>query len=152
MSQPVPFDARALLTPGRRAPAPASKVDCDGCTICCRKELVLLTANDDPMAFTTVEVINPLNGQTAHAIPLKADGACHYLGDQGCTIYERRPEICRAFSCVGWVLSIEARTTRAERRRDLKRGLIDRETWEAGKSRSEGFPTPHRADADGGRR
>jgi Fe-S-cluster containining protein len=60
---------------------------------------------------------------------------CHYLGETGCTIYERRPEMCRAFTCVGWVERILSTTTRAERRRDLKEGLIDRETWDAGVAR-----------------
>jgi Fe-S-cluster containining protein len=29
----------------------------------------------------------------------KPDGSCVYLGDQGCSIYERRPQMCRAFDC-----------------------------------------------------
>jgi Fe-S-cluster containining protein len=27
------------------------------------------------------------------------DGACVYLGPEGCTIYDRRPLLCRSFDC-----------------------------------------------------
>lgn len=29
----------------------------------------------------------------------KPNGDCHYLGHQGCTIYESRPEQCKNFDC-----------------------------------------------------
>jgi hypothetical protein len=29
----------------------------------------------------------------------KPDGSCIYVGDKGCTIWDRRPAICRAFDC-----------------------------------------------------
>jgi len=32
-------------------------------------------------------------------LPKRPDGACIYLGDTGCTIYEKRPQACRAFDC-----------------------------------------------------
>jgi len=27
------------------------------------------------------------------------DGACVHLGEQGCTVYEQRPAVCRTFDC-----------------------------------------------------
>jgi Fe-S-cluster containining protein len=29
----------------------------------------------------------------------RADGACIYLGERGCTVYEQRPSVCRSFDC-----------------------------------------------------
>ncbi len=45
----------------------------------------------------------------------RPNGACIYLGETGCTIYERRPEMCRIFHCGEWFRS----TTRANRRAGL---------------------------------
>lgn len=110
-------------------------IDCDGCTACCRKECVILTEQDDAGLYETIDVIHPLTDEPAKAIPHADDGACIYLGEAGCTIYDRRPAICRAFSCVGWVAGVLAVTTRAERRRDMRDGYIDREVWDAGMKR-----------------
>lgn len=38
-------------------------------------------------------------GETVFLLETAADGACVYLGKSGCTIYERRPLICRTFDC-----------------------------------------------------
>src|SRR4051812_6905894 len=129
------FDPVALVNSSqRRLPAEAADVACGTCTVCCRRELVLLTHNDNPLLYETKPVRHPFTGEPAHLIPHKADGTCIYLGEAGCTIYDRRPEMCRAFTCVGWVSRIIEATSRAERR-DLKAGLIDRETWDAGVAR-----------------
>jgi Fe-S-cluster containining protein len=29
----------------------------------------------------------------------RSDGACVHLGERGCTVYERRPAVCRTFDC-----------------------------------------------------
>lgn len=34
--------------------------------------------------------------------PMGNGVACRFLGPQGCTIYDRRPELCRSFVC-GWL-------------------------------------------------
>ena len=66
-------------------PIVSAERNCDGCTVCC----------DGWLAGKANEhYFYP--GQK-----------CHYVSDNGCTIYEDRPEIpCKTFSC-GWLLDKE---------------------------------------------
>lgn len=133
-----------VMAPGTAAAlsgrAEEAKVDCAGCTACCRCEAVLLVKGDNPALYPEAKEIpfNPLTGGPGHIIPHKADGSCIYLGDLGCTIYDRRPVMCRVFSCAGFVESVLQQTSRAERRADLASGAIDRDVWKAGKKRMRG--------------
>src|SRR3954466_3796378 len=104
------------------------EVKCGSCTACCRSEIIMLVDGDDPSQYETIELAtpNPFTGaEVTLALKHRPDGACVYLGDAGCTIHDRRPKICRVFSCVGWVKDILSRTTRAERRQRLADGKID---------------------------
>jgi Fe-S-cluster containining protein len=117
---------------------PEAKVACGTCTACCRSGEAIILApqhGDDLLAYTTVDVVNPRTGDRLKAIPCLPDGRCIYLGESGCTIYERRPKMCRVFSCVLWVERVRASTTRAVRRRELKQGLLDQAVWKAGVAR-----------------
>lgn len=115
-------------------------VACDGCKACCRGEMVLLTEGDDlanyPEAIS-LDVEDPFTGKKPTIlIPHKKDSAdCIYLGESGCTIYDKRPKMCRVFSCIGFVRGVIKNTTRKDRRRDLANGKLDREIWEAGSKR-----------------
>lgn len=75
-------------------------VPCNGCTACCHNELVPIVPEDgDPSQWITMD--GP-NGE--RFLMLKGpDRACWYLGKGGCTIYERRPTVCRVFDCRGIV-------------------------------------------------
>lgn len=78
------------------------EVPCGSCTECCRNgELIVLHPEDgDNVAeFDTVQRAHPLTGKTIDVIRQRSDGTCYYLGAAGCTIYDRRPVICRAFDC-----------------------------------------------------
>lgn len=67
---------------------------CDGCTACCRWGAVVLQLNDRAEDYET-EALADLT-----ILKRQADGrTCWYLGDKGCTIYEKRPTVCRAFDC-----------------------------------------------------
>lgn len=114
-------------------------VKCGSCTACCRRELVLLVDGDDATLYPEAQIVpieNPLTGApTSIVIPHSEDGACVYLGPKGCMIYDKRPKMCRVFSCVGFVERVLEETTRAERRRDLKSGELDAEIWRAGMAR-----------------
>lgn len=94
-----------------RSPA-AAKVPCNGCTACCRRELVPLLPEhgDDPGTFEVQEVA--INGRQVPFLALRENGDCVYLGPDGCTIHARAPAVCRAFDCRRFFLSM----TRAERR------------------------------------
>ena len=74
-------------------------LECAGCTACCRGQLVVLVEEDgDQAQYETV----PLEGAgdpTLRQLKNKVDGSCTYLTDQGCSIYDRRPAMCRSFDC-----------------------------------------------------
>ena len=84
---------------------------------------------DRPMDYRTIVATNPLTGAPAQFIPLTADKACIYLGDIGCTIWAKRPAICRAYSCVDDVLN----TPRHVRRQRVRDGQADPKLYERGK-------------------
>lgn len=119
------------------------KVDCTGCPAsCCRSELVALIEGDDindyPLAIkadarTKAFLMSALPSAIGWLLPHNSDGACVYLQDNKCSIYEKRPTMCRSFSCIGWVTRILETTTRAERRRDKE--FIDTDVWKAGEER-----------------
>ncbi len=82
-------------------------VPCNGCRLCCQgNELVLLDPEhgDDLSKYKVVEHTAVVDGRKKiiSALPFKANGDCHYLGESGCTIYADRPRICRTFSCVAF--------------------------------------------------
>lgn len=119
-------------------------VDCRGCTACCRREMILLTVDDDLSLYPEAVQMDAAKQAAAVAIlkssagwrlPLKSNGDCINLGPSGCTIYAHRPVICRSFSCVGMARGILATLSRAERRTGLREGWIDRTVFEAGRTR-----------------
>lgn len=70
-----------------------SDVPCAGCTACCRNDRVMLGPDDDPGAYEWHE-------EDGFAVlDRRADGACVYLDESGCSIRDRRPEICRRMDC-----------------------------------------------------
>jgi Fe-S-cluster containining protein len=111
-------------------------VPCQGCTACCRGELVVLFPEDgdDPARLEHVELPG---GELGPLLVLKhrENGDCVYLGPQGCTIHDRAPAVCRAFDCRTYFLSM----TRAERRlheREAKRQGGDKSAiFRAGRAR-----------------
>jgi Fe-S-cluster containining protein len=76
-------------------------VPCNGCTACCKKELVILhpEGGDVPAHYLTRTIPHPLHGRPVLALLHKDNGDCVYLGEQGCTIYATRPAVCRSFDC-----------------------------------------------------
>jgi Fe-S-cluster containining protein len=40
-----------------------------------------------------------VGGNPVFLLAATEDGACVYLGPAGCTIYQRRPLLCRSFDC-----------------------------------------------------
>lgn len=120
-------------------------VNCNGCTLCCRRELVILVPGDDTSRYPEamiIDVPSPYGQPQTRVIPHRPDGACVYLGMHGCTIYEKRPTMCRVFSCVGFVRQW-AQKSASQIRKAMKRGEIDREVWAAGMSRIGPLPSTH---------
>lgn len=110
-----------------------ANVPCDGCTLCCRNDLIVLhpECGDDASSYETVPVVHPLTGKPAFALRRQANGDCVYLGAAGCTIHDRAPTICREFDCRRQFLQF----TRQERRRLVADGLMSREVFAAGRAR-----------------
>lgn len=121
-----------------------SPLECAGCVKCCQGEAVFLTVHDDPSLYDTEPVeILPGRFMPVDTVPLqlkrRENGDCVYLGEGGCTIYERRPHICKAFDCRGYVAHMKANYTRADRRRLARamgqKSLIRTAVWQEGEKR-----------------
>ncbi len=80
---------------------PRTGVPCNGCTACCRRELLILhpELGDDPSEYDHLKIINPITGKPALALKLGEHGGCVYLTDDGCSIHERVPALCKKFDC-----------------------------------------------------
>ena len=69
----------------------APGLNCEGCTACCKSYGdIRFREGDDPSLFTS-------DGR----LPMKAgtERECAYLGENGCTVYGRRPWECRTYDC-----------------------------------------------------
>jgi hypothetical protein len=88
-----------------RKPA-ATEVPCNGCTLCCQREILPLhPEHGDKVSDYQVQ---RMAGRWVLAH--KPNGDCIYLDrDKGCTIHNRRPAICREFDCRAMVRAIAAR-------------------------------------------
>lgn len=76
-----------------RAPVP-----CGTCRLCCSMLPVpLRPEHDDVSAYDHTMVER--NGQQVAFLRKHEGGACVYLNDNGCSIWERAPFACRYFDC-----------------------------------------------------
>ena len=121
-------------------PSPQSEravVPCKGCTACCHGERVVLITErgDNPALYKTEPAtINDIGvemyGIGKRMLAHKQNGDCYYLGDKGCTIWDRAPYMCKIFDCRRFYL----RFTKAERR-ELDRMGMDQSVIRAGRKR-----------------
>ena len=63
------------------------------------------------------------------ALKHKENGDCIYLGDEGCSIWNNAPAVCKAFDC----RELFKATTPKQRKRFVSEGLFSKEVMEAGK-------------------
>jgi Fe-S-cluster containining protein len=72
---------------------------CDSCTACCRgpNRCLVLDPRDDPGQYETYEEHGTV------FLARKDNHDCVYLTDKGCSIYDRRPIICRKFDCRDYI-------------------------------------------------
>lgn len=111
-----------------------TQVPCNGCRACCqRNELIPLQPQDgdDVAAYAHRQEVK------GHWFLTHQDnGDCAYLGPTGCTIYERRPAVCRAFDCRKFFLTLQALNRRERRRLASEyRMTADAHIMAAGKAR-----------------
>lgn len=106
-------------------------VPCGDCTLCCQGDAIALFPEhgDDIGAYVTCTI----NGVTI----IKRDGpTCRYLINGRCSIYDRRPMICRFFDCRGLYRSL----SRAKRKRMIALGLADKAIFDRGRELGEFKP------------
>ncbi len=111
-----------------------TEVPCNGCTRCCQSSQLLLLhpeQGDDVNSYHSRSFTDATSGKTVFALAADRDGRCLYLGASGCTIYERRPFLCRSFDCRKHYLMLP----RQDRDNLVRLGLSSRAVFNAGKSR-----------------
>jgi Fe-S-cluster containining protein len=114
-----------------------SKVNCNGCTLCCCGDLIFLHPEDgdDPGQYDTKVVRNPLTGRLGLALKHKDNGECIYLGADGCAIHDRSPVICQEFNCAKYYKAFIRRYNKKERKELEAKGFIAKDVFEEGKKR-----------------
>ncbi len=80
-----------------------SAVPCNGCTACCRSSQFVHIGPDerDTLARIPSELLFPAPGRPRGHVVLGYDerGHCPMLIDDKCSIYDHRPQTCRAYDC-----------------------------------------------------
>jgi hypothetical protein len=111
-----------------------TQVPCHGCTECCKSNQILFLQpeqGDDVESYRFRALTDPATGKTLFALAADEDGSCVYLGAAGCTIYDRRPILCRSFDCRKHYLMLP----RQDRDNLVKLGVSSRIVFNAGRSR-----------------
>jgi hypothetical protein len=110
-----------------------TEVPCGGCTECCRSNqgLFLHPEQGDDVESYQHRVAADRTGKPVFLLATTASGACVYLGPSGCTIYHRRPLLCRTFDCRKHYLTLP----RQDRDNLVRLGLSSRAVFNAGRAR-----------------
>lgn len=91
-------------------------------------------------------VTDVASGQPVYLLATDAEGKCSYLGDSGshagCTIYDRRPLICRSFDCRKHYLILP----RTDRDNLVRLQLSSRSVFNAGRARLKSLSAGERLD------
>jgi hypothetical protein len=109
-------------------------VPCNGCIECCKSNQGLFLhpeQGDDVESYRHRVVRDGATGNPVFLLATEANGQCVYLGAAGCTIYDRRPLLCRSFDCREHYLILP----RQDRDNLVKLGLSSRAVFNAGRAR-----------------
>lgn len=117
---------------------------CGGCTECCRSNqgLFLHPEQGDDVESYQFQVTADGAGNPVFLLATTASGACVYLGPSGCTIYDRRPLLCRSFDCRKHYLILP----RQDRDNLVRLGLSSRAVFNAGRARVKTLSAAERQD------
>lgn len=109
-----------------------TEVPCGGCTECCKSNQGLFLHPDkgDDVESYQHQVIADRAGNPVFLLATN-HGACVYLGPSGCTIYQRRPLLCRSFDCRKHYLMLP----RQDRDNLVRLRLSSRPVFNAGRAR-----------------
>lgn len=121
-----------------------TEVPCQGCVECCRsgQGLFLHPEQGDDVASYKVHAAANENGKAIYTLATTPEGACVYLGERGCTIYERRPLLCRSFDCRKHYLILP----RQDRDNLVRLKLSSRAVFNAGRARQKTLSAAERQD------
>ena len=111
-----------------------TEVACNGCTECCKSNQLLLLhpdQGDDVNSYRFRILIGRPSGKPLYVLESDEKGRCVYLGPSGCTIYDRRPFLCRSFDCRKHYLVLP----RQDRDNLVRAGLSSRAVFNAGRLR-----------------
>jgi Fe-S-cluster containining protein len=86
---------------------------------------------DDVETYRHQTLTDQATGKPVFLLATKANGHCVYLGAEGCTIYHRRPLLCRSFDCRKHYLILP----RQDRDNLVRVGLSSRAVFNAGRAR-----------------
>ena len=121
-----------------------SNITCNGCTACCRGfQAIMLHPDEGDIVddYDTIpfmqhpgaggadfpDGIFPDHFRDAVILKHKENGDCIYLGEKGCTIYDKRPVICKSYDCrINYMMWTKARRQSSNQ---------NPEVWQAGKER-----------------
>jgi hypothetical protein len=110
-----------------------TEVPCGTCTECCKsgQGLFLHPEQGDDVSSYEHQVATDPEGKPVFLLATTNGGACVYLGPSGCTIYQRRPLLCRGFDCRKHYLILP----RQDRDNLVRLGLSARSVFNAGRAR-----------------
>ena len=114
---------------------PRYDVPCNGCTLCCKHDLVRILPFEDPDQWVTVP--HPYR-EGERALSHQPNGDCIYLGDAGCTIHDTKPQICREMDC----RNIARAITWTQMRKANAKGVLNMAVWRRGKDLSKSDKSP----------
>lgn len=114
-------------------PGNQTDVPCNGCRECCRsgQGLFLHPEHGDEVGSYEHRIAVDSAGNPVFLLATAASGACVYLGPSGCTIYGRRPLLCRSFDCRKHYLTLP----RQDRDNLVRLKLSSRAVFNAGRAR-----------------
>ena len=121
-----------------------TEVQCGACTECCKSSQGLFLHPEQGDAVESYRHTSAFNqeGNPVYLLETTPVGACVYLGETGCTIYERRPLLCRTFDCRKHYLILP----RQDRDNLVRLGLSSRAVFNAGRSRLKTLSGGERAE------
>ncbi len=113
-------------------------VPCNGCTECCKsgQGLFLHPEHGDVIESYRHRVItDQTTGNPVFLLATETNGHCVYLGPFGCTIYDRRPLLCRSFDCRQHYRQHYLMLPRQDRDNLVRLGMSSRAVFNAGRAR-----------------
>jgi hypothetical protein len=114
-------------------------VPCNGCTLCCQGDAVKIEEEDVGKGYR-VEPHPYLPG--ALMIAHKENGHCFYLNENGCSIHNYAPSLCRSADCRSLALKFDFVT--AMKLHNTRR--IDIRVWDQGNKLLEDMRKNKKAD------